>query len=234
MNSIKETKDYEQFKLIDENRNLNRNHINKIKDSITEFGYVASNPILVNHNNEIIDGQHRFVACKEMGLPVYYIVEDGLPSKALLSLNTTQKSWSLEDYINYWATKGYSSYRLLISFCEYCSLGASTALCILGYSRGGKTTEKIKIGCFQTDSTKITEAKTRWKFIEAILDACHFGKSARVIKALVSLSEAKTFNWATMVKKLSRQLDRIHVCATQEGYENLFRELYNNRNSLPI
>ena len=234
MNSILETKDYDKFKMILENRNIDRSHINKIKDSISEFGYVASNPILVNQNYEIVDGQHRYVALKEMGLPIYYIMEEGLPSRALISLNTSQKSWTLENYINYWASKGYGSYVLLKSLQEYCGLGASTTLCLLGMSRGGYTTAAIKVGGFKTDHTKITEAKTRWKFIEAILDNCKLGRSARVIKALNNLSQNKFFSWKTMVQKISRQIDRVHVCATQEGYEDLFREIYNNRNSLPI
>lgn len=41
------TKDYERFKLLEFNRKgLDRNHINKIKDSISKNGYIG-NPILV-------------------------------------------------------------------------------------------------------------------------------------------------------------------------------------------
>ena len=37
-------------------------------------------PIIVNENYEIIDGQHRYSASKELGLPIRYIVGEGYGS----------------------------------------------------------------------------------------------------------------------------------------------------------
>ena len=68
------TKDYEKFSIKSYNRNLNRNHINELKEKFATIGYKDYLPILVNENYEIIDGQHRFVACKESGLPIVYQV----------------------------------------------------------------------------------------------------------------------------------------------------------------
>lgn len=35
-------------------------------------------PIIVSEDFRIIDGQHRFEACKELGFPIYFLV---MPSK---------------------------------------------------------------------------------------------------------------------------------------------------------
>ena len=98
------TKDYDRFKLLNLNRSLDRNHINKIKDSIVKNGYLMSNPIIVNKDMEILDGQHRFVALKDMGLDVpYEVIDNGYDT--IIDLNTTAKSWTVEDYVNYYCQK---------------------------------------------------------------------------------------------------------------------------------
>ncbi len=98
------TTDYEKFKLLDFNRKkLDRNHINKIKESITKNGYIGS-PILVNEDFEIYDGQHRFMALKEMGLEIPYKIID-VEYNSIIDLNITQKKWTLEDYVNYYSEK---------------------------------------------------------------------------------------------------------------------------------
>jgi ParB-like chromosome segregation protein Spo0J len=51
------------------NRTPDRSHVRKIKESMEKNYYPTI--IQVNEQNQIIDGQHRFLAIKELGLPMY-------------------------------------------------------------------------------------------------------------------------------------------------------------------
>ena len=56
------------FKKIKGNRIVNKSNLNAIITSMEQQQLVS--PIMINEKFEIIDGQHRFEACKELGLPV--------------------------------------------------------------------------------------------------------------------------------------------------------------------
>lgn len=101
------TTDYSIFKLIEDNREID--HYKKIICSIKDVGYIPV-PIIVNEKYEIIDGQNRYAACKELGLPIYYIVIPGLNIIHCRSLNIGQTNWKLMDYIKSYATSKNASY----------------------------------------------------------------------------------------------------------------------------
>ena len=72
---IYETTDYSKFKKLKGNRDPKT--AKKIVNSINEVGYVLD-PILINEKDEIIDGQNRFEAVMQLGLPVVYVKQDGI------------------------------------------------------------------------------------------------------------------------------------------------------------
>lgn len=45
---MQETKEYQNFTFLTANRPINRNHVNKIKKSLQEYGYLDSQPITMN------------------------------------------------------------------------------------------------------------------------------------------------------------------------------------------
>lgn len=67
------TDDLTKFKVLDGNRKIKESHRQELIASIDKHGFIM-NPIIVNENFEVIDGQTRLAACKELGVPVYYIV----------------------------------------------------------------------------------------------------------------------------------------------------------------
>lgn len=109
---IYETKDYDIFRQMLGNRDIRGE--SKIVNSIKKVGYVI-NPIIVNEKNEIIDGQNRLEALRSLGLPVYYIVQEGLDVEACRYLNIGQTNWTTEDYIYSYADEGNKNYKRLAS-----------------------------------------------------------------------------------------------------------------------
>lgn len=89
---IKRTKFYDMFKFKKENREVNYNKVLSLKSKLLEDGRQIM-PIICNSNMEIIDGQHRFEALKELNWEISYYIDDAITSKDLISINNTQKSW---------------------------------------------------------------------------------------------------------------------------------------------
>ena len=98
---VYETKNYAKFKIIEGNRPID--HAKKIIESISEIGMLWQ-PILVNEKFEIIDGQGRFLAMKTLGIPVIYIIQNGLNTKHVRYLNKNATNWKINDYIHSYAT----------------------------------------------------------------------------------------------------------------------------------
>lgn len=83
-----------------ENRKVDKNLVKKIVKSIkTHRDYGHLFPIIVNGDFEILDGQHRFTARKELSLPIYYIVDRLFDPKHLGGINDAMKKWSKNDFV---------------------------------------------------------------------------------------------------------------------------------------
>lgn len=106
------TKDYDIFKKMLGNRDSKTE--SKIISSIKEVGQIY-NPIIVNEKMEIIDGQNRLAALRQLELPVYYIIQEGLDIEACRRLNIGQTNWGVEDYVCSYAAQGNVNYKRLIS-----------------------------------------------------------------------------------------------------------------------
>lgn len=97
---IRSTTDYRQFRFIDGNRPVD--HAEKIEKSIREIGLLVS-PIVCDENMRIIDGQNRFTACRNLGLPVYYVVMENIGDEEVRAMNSASKNWTGKNYIHYYA-----------------------------------------------------------------------------------------------------------------------------------
>ena len=106
------TNDYGLFKNLNGNRDIAFARVDKIAKSIKNIGY-RPQPILVNGNMEIIDGQGRFQALKNMGLPILYIIDKNAGIKECISMNIYQEKWNVMDYVKSYAEQGNNDYILL-------------------------------------------------------------------------------------------------------------------------
>lgn len=97
---IQSTYKYEDFKFIEGNRDVD--HEDRIEKSIRQSGLLIQ-PVLVNENMMIIEGQNRYTACRNLGLPIYYVVQPGLGLEEVKSLNSASKNWTTRNYIHSYA-----------------------------------------------------------------------------------------------------------------------------------
>lgn len=115
--AIYETTNYELFHRLEGNRDVINSRKSKIKTSIEEVGYVL-NPIIVNSDMEIIDGQGRFEALKELGMPIYYIVDQNAGVRECLAMNMNQTNWRTTDYALMYAETGNQNYARFMALSK--------------------------------------------------------------------------------------------------------------------
>lgn len=118
-NVVQQTSDYDQFSFIESNRDQSRGHVEALKRAYEEMGnFTKVQPILVNDRYQIIDGQHRFTACKELGLPIFFTVVAGLGVKEARNMNLLHRSWRVDDFAHSYATDGDPNYIKYIQLKE--------------------------------------------------------------------------------------------------------------------
>lgn len=105
MEQVQKTNDYLKFKILKGNRPLDRYHLRKLKESIEANNHLNLHPIIVNQDYEVIDGQHRLEAAKMLGVDIFFIKSDEVKDEHLIHCNVNQKSFEVENYIDYFAVK---------------------------------------------------------------------------------------------------------------------------------
>ncbi len=92
------TTDYSEIKHIQGNRLVNPRNVDLIKESMMEKQLVV--PAILNEKMEIIDGQHRLEACKQLSLSFYYIIVEGYHLHEVQKINANMKNWSMLDFLD--------------------------------------------------------------------------------------------------------------------------------------
>lgn len=150
---IQVTKDYSKFKLMAGNRVVDYNQVKRMKREMERNPHLfAGNPILVNENDFIIDGQHRRQAAQELGRPIYYIVVPGITLDETRALNVTQKHWVLMDFAKSYADGGYEDYRKFISAVrKYPNIAPAIIMKVLAGGQKHQLGEDFRHGEFKID-----------------------------------------------------------------------------------
>ena len=224
---MEKTKNYEKFKFLSLNRNLNRRCINALKNSITKNGYIG-NPILVNDDYEILDGQHRFAALKEMGMDVpYQVVEKSYDT--IIDLNTTQHNWSMEDYVNFYCEKDHNQHYIRLKrLCKELNNSISNILIMaFGHQFGGQETLNFKKGIFRFTIDDELKVKTFYGNYEAVVKEMRIRPTTRLLRALMTIQQRPNFKWKTLFNKSKAHPTMAYNCRTVDEYISMVRDLYN-------
>ena len=109
--------------LIEGNREISQANVNRFKRIIQEEGGVYDevqvNPRKINGKWAIVDGQHRFLAYKELGLPVPVVTKRvDVPLKGIIEINSIRKAWTVPDRVKSYATLGKEDYQRLYDIWE--------------------------------------------------------------------------------------------------------------------
>ncbi len=140
------TINYDLFSFKKENRGISKQKITQLKDNFLKFGYDENYPVLIDENFLIIDGQHRFTACKELKIPVIYAFSKNNSNEYMRSLNIVSSAWELADYIRSYASENRECYANLLNFKKKHNLTMSTAIIIyFGNARAKSIRQGVEV-----------------------------------------------------------------------------------------
>jgi len=248
VNQVFKTKDYDKFKSLLGNRNLNLLHLKRLIESMKN-NYLFS-PILVNEKHEIIDGQHRYNAAKKLNLPVNYIIVENYGLNEVQMLNTNNKNWNKKDYLEAYCDLGNENYIKLkkfmqmfpdftLSVCESLVTGYVGGInsCKLDKDINGKSIGRIRK--FEEGNLIIS---TLFDGIERAKEVLKFkpyysGFNRMVfVKTIISLLKNKNYNNDEMIHKIQFNQNLLNHCISVSQYKDMLEEIYNykRRNKVSI
>lgn len=223
-NQVYRTNNYERFSFLEGNRNLNPMHFERLKNAISTMDLTESNPILVNEDFEIIDGQHRFEVCKYLKKPIFYLQKKGYGLREVQMLNANMKNWRLEDYVEGYCDLGNQEYLYLRSFLAQHKLGMMSSVTVLSFM-GGNKAQTIMDGTLTLPNKSRGETIAKW--IQQLEPIYAGVRRKSFILALVKIYSLKQFDFNQLLSKLSYQQTKLVDCTDMKGYLTLLEEIYN-------
>ena len=223
------TTNYEMFKKLEGNRDVFEQRKRVIRESICENGWIR-NPVVINEKMEIIDGQGRFEALKELEMPIEYVIAEGADVNTCIALNVKQKNWTKMDYVKCYSELGCEEYvlfeKLLEEYKDDLSFDVMRIICN-GYKTDNNKSDLILTGKFVISDKETIRA--RLQFIAGIMSLLgkEFGRKREwaIISNFVFYCPA--INNRKFVNKLEKYPMFLAPCVTTRQVLECFEKIYN-------
>lgn len=237
MNTYK-TKDFSIFKKHASNRQLDNANVRRIKNSIQARNMLELKPIVVNEKMEIIDGQHRLEAAKQLDVDIWYSICSECQDEDIILLNVNHKNWVLSDYLNYHLSNNKLDYIKFKEFMIKEKQDCKDAMKTLGIvSRPGITS--FKSGSFKfPENEQMTHIMHSLHNFKCILEIIALNKiqgslitaRAKFRSALLDLLRNDDLDFEVFKNKILINLDKIRICSGYSSYMQMFKDIYNWKN----
>jgi hypothetical protein len=221
---ILRTKNYDAFKCITSNREVDPAHVRKLVDSIRQKNLMNINPIIVDSDMNVIDGQHRLEACRSLDIDAHYVISAGVKKEDLKLLNSVQKSWSLMDFINYFTVEGRKEFVDLSNFInKFPEFGISSLLHLVCKDARDNN---IKEGYLKCEN--LAEGEALALKLRALRNkGFDFVYQRNFIIAFKKVVSAEYFDFDLLLKKIDAQPRSFCRCPNKEEYLRMVEEIYN-------
>lgn len=225
VNRIFETKNYDDFTLLNENREIKESHVDYFVRELKENGQQI--PFKINRNNEILEGQHRFMACKILNIPFqfFYSNDRNGKKKQLRSLINLQKGldWSVKNHLETQCKLGNPYYREFKRLSEkHNEFTLSTLVTLVSRGVGTKLFKEGKLTnkYFNEIDILLTEVKK-------LKDFYRFYNRSTFVIALLSLTTSKDFDLDYFMHKAMTYSNLLTGCNGRDAYKEMLINLYN-------
>lgn len=235
VSEVRITTDYTMFKFDPLNRSIKANKLTKLKQSITRTkGNLQA--VLIDQKGNIIDGQHRYMACKALGLPVKYTIADsGYKASDMLELNNNGSGWLPTDYAAYHAKQGNSNYEIFLKYKQQFPELKDGILCSIlenKYTLKDTQTGSLSKRGFQEGTFVVMHENKAKTLLTHLRDISTFYKGwnrRAFIYALIHLSNCKDFSWEKFISKLQIRHVSLFDYPKAEDFVKVLADVYNYR-----
>ena len=239
INQLCKTFNYSQFKFADYNRSVDPQHVQQLVNEV-KAGHQLVSPIIVNEKMEIIDGQHRLEAFKQLKKPVEYIVRPGTVKPDVVSINNSQRKWDKITWIESYANAGNKDYRFFLNFLQNHKGYKWPVLGVENILHNPLSTDinhhsHIDDGKFKVDYDHIDQAERIINDSAALKEKCGKKSSQSVIRisieALKILETHDNFNFPELLSKMTPTKYEQIISSSRKPSEVAlkFLDVYNSR-----
>lgn len=223
---IYSTNDYSKFKSVKGNRMVNKLHVKNLVESMEERNLLA--PIAVNEFDEIIDGQHRFEARKQLKLPIEYYYVIGYSVKEIKIYNMNMKNWIKKDYLDAFCDLEYPDYlefrKLMDLFPEF-GITIIEKMFMHGFENKDYKPKMFEKGEFKIyDYQSAKEIAEKVKMFSPYYDG--YIKRTFVYAVLAALNH-KRYDHQKMIERVKINPLQIHDCFSKAQYKDMIEKIYN-------
>lgn len=233
---IKRTTEYDAFVTILGNRPVNRRKVDNLKSDIESgLDLTGHCPVVVYQTDKglmIVDGQHRFTACRELAHPIFYVEAPELSLQEIARLNSRSDNWSKKDFLNCYCELGDSDYITLRSFISDTGIVYSASVELLMYGncrKRGDAMERFRSGTFKVEHED--EARRLAGKAEELFGRYRFYKNRELITAIQELEAAGKIDWKKLATKLESAPNEMVECSSWKNYVFAIERVYNHRNA---
>lgn len=237
--NVYSTTNYDAFKMLEGNREILNTRVKKIRSSMEQK--IVRNPIIVNEKMEIIDGQGRFTVLKEKGMPIEYVIVDGIGMQECHLLNQIQTNWTDMDFIKSYAQQGIQSYALLLRAIQQSGYSAKHVMraankSIGCYNNSFKKGEKasasvIRNGSLKFDENDYHKARRKLEMLDELKAALDLKKKVgwQFDCATLIIFDFDGYDHNRMLSKAEKKRNDFAVTSTAKEQAKEFSKIYNYR-----
>lgn len=231
---IYQTKDYEAFEFLPWNRQIDVRHVEELINSIKINGWYR-NPIAVQKTDigyAIINGQHRYHALKELGLPIeLYLVENAVDlAKMVIIFNSKHLAWGFKDYVTFFMEMGKLDYKILYTCMEkYPDIKYPTVYMRLCSGRIGTAFLEVKHGMFKARSMEDIEKEVVALLkIKEVLSIRHryAWPNTKILSICLTMLKQPRFKLERLLYQIERYPDLFYISNTYKKCREMMQELY--------
>lgn len=215
---------YSQFKF-GQNRKIKKAHLENLKASMNERGFIPQFRVLVTKDGFIIDGQHRLMAAMETRKGYYYEICD-LSTSLIAMLNNLQLKWKGIDFVEYYAHARKTHYvELLKVINDYNAFPYAAIMALLRSKGGMKVTQNISSGKFTFDNRP--DVIRKLNYLSSFSEHIEIYKSSKIVRAFDQFHRnCKGYNHAKMFDAVRKHRAKFIAGNETVFYLQIFKEIY--------
>jgi hypothetical protein len=200
-------------------------------NSMNKFGFtvpiiLVESAIYGNKQLYVADGQHRLATAMYLGVDAYGVIVDTTIKnvsdlvKFVASLNSAQKEWSLQDYVNSYAHLNLHDYVELLKIKNTTPYSVNLiANLLVGIRKNGAVSEHIKNGVF-----KINHKENALNTLSLAAILSKYEKvTGRMLLALNYVSNLREFNEEVFVEKFKENAKKVKELKLDD-YTDIFTQ----------
>ncbi len=198
----------------------------RLKEAIKEKNLLADNPIVVDTNHVVIDGQHRLMAAQQLGVDIYYFVASTMTLSDTAKINGSSRKWTTDDYIDLYVKNGVPSYLWIKSMKTKFPFLTISQIVKLG-NYGDQAVSRARFYSGTYDANDIEFAETVVEYVEDYSKFTEDYRRVAFVEAIEYLVGLGVYDHSRMMQKMKYAASKLRPQICTNGYVKNLEEIAN-------